>query len=80
MDEVILYNIAHLDDIIVKLGLSKMSKWLLQKLNKKLIKISKMVRKEINKDKNTEINKDKEIDSLLDDFESLTIRKKKRKL
>ena len=76
MDEVILYNIAHLDDIIVKIGLSKMSKWLLIKLNKKLIKLSKMVRKEINKSK--EINKD--IDDLSDEFESLIIRKKKRKL
>ena len=75
MDEVILYNIAHLDDLIVKIGLSKMSKWLLQKLNKKLIRISKMVRKEINKSK--EINKD--IDDLSDEFESLIIKKKKRK-
>ena len=73
MDEVILYNIAHLDDIIVKLGLSKMKKWLLIKLNKKLIKLSRMVRKEINKDK------DKEINDLAQELDTIMVLKKKRK-
>ena len=73
MDEVILYNIAHLDDIIVKLGLSKMKKWLLIKLNKKLIKLSRMVRKEINKDK------DKEINDLAQELDKIMVLKKKRK-
>ena len=73
MDEVILYNIAHLDDIIVKLGLSKMKKWLLIKLNKKLIKLSRMVRKEINKDK------DKEINDLAKELDTIMVLKKKRK-
>lgn len=75
MDEVILYNIAHLDDIIVKLGLSKMKKWLLIKLNKKLIKLSRMVRKEINKDK----DKDKEINDLAKELDTIMVLKKKRK-
>ena len=50
MDKVIIHNIAHIDYIIIKLELSKMKRWLLIKLNHKLVKISKMVRNEISKD------------------------------
>ena len=56
MDKVIIHNIAHIDDMIIKLELSKMRRWLLIKLNKKLIKISKMVRNEISKDPLNDIN------------------------
>ena len=56
MDKVIIHNIAHLDDILIKLELTKMRRWLLLKLNQKLIKISKMVRNELSKDPLNDIN------------------------
>ena len=73
MDKVIIHNIAHIDDMIIKLELSKMRRWLLIKLNQKLIKISKMVRKEINKDSLNDINYE------MDKLSLSTQKKRKRK-
>ena len=56
MDKVIIHNIAHIDDILIKLELTKMRRWLLIKLNHKLIKISNMVRNELSKDPLNDIN------------------------
>lgn len=73
MDKVIIHNIAHIDDMIIKLELSKMRRWLLIKLNQKLIKISKMVRKEINKDSLNDLSYEMDMLSIL------PLKKRKRK-